>query len=95
DENRARLNDWTSQVRTNFARGIQETADALKSDMARATNALQAISTSFTRPALKAPVEKAEKSGANSTKSRTTKKPSSASKAGKAPAKREKQWYED
>ena len=95
DESRARLNDWTSQVRTNFARGMQETADALKSDMARATNALHAISTSFTPPALKAPVEKAEKSGAKSTKSRTTKKSSTASKAGKAPAKREKQWYED
>ncbi len=95
DESRARLNDWTSQVRKNFARSMQETADALKSDMARATNALHAISTSFTPPPLEAPVEKAEKSGAKSAKLRTTKKSSTASKAGKAPAKREKQWYED
>ena len=95
DESRARLNDWTSHMRINFTRGIQEMADALTSDMARAANALHAISTSFTPPALKAPVEKAKKPSTKSTKSQTSKKSSTASKASKAPAKREKQWYED
>ena len=95
DESRARLSGWTAQVQTVFARSMQETGNALKSDMARAANALRSVSTSFTPPALKAPVEKAKKSGARSTKSRKTKKTSTISKTGKAPAKREKQWYED
>ena len=96
DESRVRLSEWTAQVRTGFARGMQETGDALKSDMARATNALRAISTSFTPPALKAPVGKAEKPRAQKAKSRATKKSATASKpAKKAPARREKQWYED
>ena len=95
DESRVRLSEWTAQVRTGFARGMQETGDALKSDMARAANALRSVSTSFTPPALKAPIDKAKKTGARSTKSRKTKKASTISKPGKASAKREKQWYED
>ncbi len=96
DESRVRLSEWTAQVRTGFARGMQETRDALKSDMARATNALRAISTSFTPPALKTPVAKAEKPRAQEAKSRATKKSTTASKpAKKGPVRREKQWYED
>ena len=63
DESRARLSGWTAQVQTVFARSMQETGNALKSDMARAANALRSVSTSFTPPALKAPVEKAKKNG--------------------------------
>jgi hypothetical protein len=98
DESRARFTDWTSQLRTGFARGMQETTDALKNDMARATTALRAISTSAISPALEAPVEEAEKSNsknAKNAKTRAAKKPAAGSKPSKPAAQREKQWYED
>lgn len=98
DESRARFTDWTSQLRTGFARGMQETTDALKNDMARATTALRAISTSAISPALEAPVEEAEKSNAKNAKNaktRAAKKPAAGSKPSKPAAQREKQWYED
>ncbi len=98
DESRARFTDWTSQLRTGVARGMQETADALKNDMAQATTALRAISTRATSPALEASVKETKKStakNAKNAKTRTAKKPAAGSKPAKPAARREKQWYDD
>lgn len=95
DESRARLSDWTSQLRTSFARGLQETVDALKTDMDRATKSLRAIAVDSGGPALEAPVEEAEKSSAKNVKARAKKKSTPASKDTTPRTRREKQWYED
>ena len=92
DESRDRFTDWTSQLRISFMRGLQETSDALKNDMARATTALRAISTSAISSAQEVSVEKAKKSNA---KTRATKKPASGSKGAKPTARRKKQWYDN
>ena len=92
DESRDRFTDWTSQLRISFMRGLQETSDALKNDMARATTALRAISTSAISSAQEVSVEKAKKSNA---KTRATKKPASGSKGAKPAARRKKQWYDN
>ena len=95
DESRDRFTDWTSQLRISFMRGLQETSDALKNDMARATTALRAISTSAISSAQEVSVEKAKKSNAKNAKTRATKKPASGSKAAKPAARRKKQWYDN
>ena len=95
DESREKFSGWASRLRTNFARGLQETVDTLKSDMSRATQALRITPEEAAPPSLEAAVEEAEKADARKSARSGAKKSSGTSRRTAARATREKQWYED
>ncbi|MBL6787534.1 MAG: hypothetical protein ISQ27_06045 [PS1 clade bacterium] len=95
DESREKFSGWASRLRTNFARGLQETVDTLKSDMSRATQALRITPEEAAPPSLEAAVEEAEKADARKSARSGPKKSSAMSRRTAARATREKQWYED